>query len=183
MPFRIQTLHRALLFCLMATFALFPASQAGAVVNDGAMVEETVHNFYEKYLNAVQNNVEFDLKKQQEILPAFAKKIENLIQEAEKTEPGFLGYDPILMAQGVPIRLEYDVTGVGTPFAAALVHKVWDENTKDSLCVYLYKEEYDESHLDNWRIFEIVDMNDPKNLKECSAWENIELLRKLKGAQ
>lgn len=183
MTFRIQAIHIALLFCLISTFALLPASQARAVVNDVAMVEETVQNFYEKYLKAVQNHLEFDLKKQWEIHPAFAQKIENLIREAEKTEPGFLGYDPILMAQDIPIRLEYEMAGVGTPFAAMLIHKVWGENTKNSLCVYLYKEEGDKRHLDKWQIFEIVDMDDPENSKECSAWENIELLKELKGAQ
>ena len=121
MTFRIQAIHIALLFCLISTFALLPASQARAVVNDVAMVEETVQNFYEKYLKAVQNHLEFDLKKQWEIHPAFAQKIENLIREAEKTEPGFLGYDPILMAQDIPIRLEYEMAGVGTPFAAMLL--------------------------------------------------------------
>ena len=182
MTFRIQAIHIALLFCLISTFALLPASQARAVVNDVAMVEETVRNFFERYLNAVQNNMEFDLKKQQQIHPAFAKKIENLIQEAEKTEPGFLGYDPILMAQDIPICLEYTTAGVGTPFAAMLIHKVWGENTKNSLCVYLYKED-DKRHINGWQIFEIVDMSDPENSKECIAWENIELLKELKGAQ
>ena len=186
MTFQIQATHVAMLFCLTMTLALFPVSQTramgaeGVVGNDVDGIEEAVVGFYEKYLTAIKNNMELDLKEQQEIHPALAKKIENLFQEAEKTEPGFLGYDPILMAQDTPIRLEYDMAGVDTPFAAMLVHKVWDENNKNSLCVYLYKEN-GQRHINGWRIFEITDLSDPENPKECNAFESNKLLKELTG--
>ena len=188
MNFQIQAIQIAMLFCLTMTLALFPVSQTraggaeGAVENEVDGIEEAVVGFYEKYLNAVQTDRELDLKEQQAIHPALAKKIENLFQEAEKTEPGFLGYDPILMAQDAPIRLEYDMAGVDTPFAAMLVHTVWDENNKNSLCVYLYKED-GKRLINGWRIFEIADLSDPDNPKECNAFEGNKLLKELTGVQ
>ena len=182
MTFRILTIHIALFFCLITTFALLPFSQAGAVVNDTFMVEEAVGKFYKKYLEAVQNDMELDLKKQQQIHPAFAQKIENLIQEAKTTEPGFLGYDPILLSQEIPIHLEYKRPSVATPLASMLVNRVWDENNKSALCVYLYKKK-DKRYMNEWCIYEIVDMDDPKNSKECTVWENIEIIKKFNEQQ
>lgn len=156
--------------CLSIGIALFSfAPSALAAPNDADAVVKTASTFYKNYLAWLKKNDGTDLMvflKTQEVEPAFIANVKSLFDEAEKTEPGFLDYDPILFAQDIPDAIRYGKPGFGEAWWAKLVgYMFWgkDEPSSTALCISVAKIQ------NRWRITDVSDFDlDDKN-QNCGA--------------
>ena len=133
-----------------------PTDEVGAVVG-------VVSTFYTNYLKAAKDpEVRMGFQQHPELSAVFVAKIDALLQEAASTEPGFLGYDPILMAQDFPDSMEYATPVINGDSAELIAYKIWGDS-KSPLCVALAKQE------GQWRITDIIDMNFQESECQCGG--------------
>jgi hypothetical protein len=152
-------------FLLVVSLALPFASQAAT--GEAEIIVKTVSTFYKGYLKSLDtSDKKYSWREQSEVDPSFVRKIDVLIGEAQKSEPGFLGYDPILMAQDWP----REEMGYATPvmkgdIAEIIVYKNWGGGHKNPLCVTLSKKDA------QWRITDIIDMDwfEGEKILECGG--------------
>lgn len=79
------------------------------------------------------------------------EKIERLVSALEENQD-FLSYDPVLMAQDIPLAIEYSTPVITENNAELVAYTVWDEahTRRVPLCIRLVKNE------NSWRISDIV---------------------------
>ena len=138
---------------------------AQAVQNDAEAVTATVSAFYTKYIASLEvMNQPFSLREQPEIASSFADKIDALVAEAASEEPGFLGYDPVLMAQDWPPNMAYNAPVILGNRAEIIAWKDWGDS-RNPLCVVLGKSGK------TWRITDVIDMDwyEGEPILECGG--------------
>ena len=148
---------------MVAAVAFSPGAQAAQ--NEAETVTATVSAFYKKYIASLEALEQpFSLREQPEIAPSFADKIDALVAEAESEEPGFLGYDPVLMGQEWPPNMLYDAPVILGNRAEIIAWKNWGES-RNPLCVVLGKSGK------TWRITDVIDMDwyDGEAILECGG--------------
>ena len=144
---------------------VFHSPRAEAALDEADTIVSVVSAFYTKYLKL---NMSVDLldwlRRQPEADAAFVEEIEKLFKEVENSEEGYLGYDPVLMAQDFPERMQYDRPVVDGASAELIAYTLWGEGSKSPLCVSLIKRE------GAWRITGVLDMRD-EEAKACGGME------------
>ena len=118
-------------------------------------IVDVVSSFYKEHIRSLEEpDLRMDWRTMPQVSTVFVRKIEELLAEAAKTEPGYLGYDPFLMAQDWPETMEYDVPVIDGDTAELVAYTVWGTR-RYPLCVTL-------AHADGlWRITDIIDMEMP----------------------
>ena len=143
---KIKLVTLFLIFSLALPFA------AHAATGEGETVIKVVSTFYTGYIKSLETSDRtYRWRVQPEVDPSFVSKIDALIDKAKK-EDGFLGYDPILMAQDWPReKMEYATPIIKGNTAEIIAYTVWSGD-KVPLCVTLASKE------GAWRITDIIDM-------------------------
>ena len=155
---------RLLTFLLVVSLAVpFVAS---AATSEGETIVNVVSTFYKGYITSLDTSDKtYRWRKQPEVDPSFIRKIDAIIDKAKK-EDGFLGYDPILMAQDWPREeMEYATPVIKGDIAEIIANKNWGGGDKSPLCVTLSKKEA------QWRITDAIDMvwHEGEAILECGG--------------
>jgi len=145
---------------------LFPPRPMAAA-DDSDVVVGVVSTFYKNYITSLLKSfagekVDYDFRRQPEVDAAFVRKIDRIIEDAQKTEFG-LDYDPVLMAQDVPKGMRYAKPVIKGGSAELIAYALWNGGSKHAICVSLAKK-------DNvWRIMDVIDMEDEETPQECGG--------------
>lgn len=138
--------------------------QSWATEADGVIAAAA--SFYTLYLKRLDapEPVELTdfLRHRPEVDEALVKKIETLIEEVKDDEFGGLSYDPILMAQEIPLAMQYDRPVITNEAAELIAYERWDDQNKSPLCLSLVKKD------GRWRLKDIVDLNDGE-ARDCGG--------------
>ena len=164
-----KTVSRLCLSLLLAA-GLFAGvlcpGEALAGQSDAEAVTATVAAFYKNYIASFDDmETPFILRDQAEIDPSFTDRIAALFAQAEDTEPGFLGYDPILMAQDVPSGMAFSEPVLFGDRAEIIAWTEWGEDSRNPLCVVAGKTG------GVWRITDVIDMHpyEDEPILECGG--------------
>jgi len=156
-----------LALCLAAGPAVLFSPRAMAAADESDVVVGVVSAFYKNYITSLLKSfagekVDYDFRRQPEVDAAFVRKIDKIIEDAQKTEFG-LDYDPVLMAQDVPKGMRYAKPVIKGGSAELIAYELWDGGSKQAICVSLAQK-------DNvWRIMDVIDMEDEETPKECGG--------------
>ena len=130
-------------------------------MDDASAVVNVVSSFYGKYIRGDSGH---EWRDWPEVDALLGQNVDKLHEDAAKTEYGSLEYDPILMAQDIPVGLEYAKPVINGVSAELVVYGLWRGGApKYPFCVRLTKKEK------NWRITEIVNMEFPDKKKKCGG--------------
>ena len=154
------------IFVLVATFVARPVFAA----DDSAQVLQVTTKFYDDYLQRVSTLSDDSedlvpyLSKRNDVDPSYLERLDKLITEAfEYDEEIGLDYDPILMAQEVPLVMNYGTPVINGTSAEIIANKVWMDEAASPLCVTLTKQD------GAWRISDIIDMEDEESQRDCGG--------------
>jgi len=146
--------HLKLLFFIFLT--TYTTLQANSIEYEKEHIVKTTSNFYAHYIKNIGTDGDIYIAKylheQKEIDPTFAQKIERMEEVAKKDAlRGFnIGYDPILLAQDIPMGLKYSVPIVNGEHATIQVLTHYGSHIYEaSILVTLQKVSTD------WKIIDI----------------------------
>ena len=166
---RLYPIAKQILFTLclvVAISVILPANLSLSVevpTDEVEAVVGVVSTFYTNYIETGKDpEKSMNLRQYPEVSAVFVDKIDELLKEAASTEPGFLGYDPILMAQDFPDSMEYATPVINGDSAELIAYKIWGDS-KSPLCVALAKQE------GQWRITDIIDMHHQESECQCGG--------------
>ena len=160
-----------LALCLAVGLTVFFSARAMAEADDSEAIVGVVSTFYQNYIERITQALDsgeksgYDFRKQPEVDAVFVRKIDELFREAEGSEEG-LGYDPIIMGQDFPNRMEYAKPVIKDGSAELIVYRFWGgtvDAPKDAVCVSLAKRD------SGWRITDVIDMQYEETKKECGG--------------
>ena len=138
-----------------------------AAPDDAGAVVGVVSTFYTNYIKALRGNADYPLSRQPQVDASFAQKIDALIADAQKSAPGFLDYDPILMAQDVPEGMEYAKPAINGDSAELVAYALWSGGSKHAIRISLVKKD------NAWRITDVIDMETPDASSEDKGMKEL----------
>ena len=151
----------------IAAQTAFVSPPAMAAADDANAVVRVVSAFYRNYIEAHRHfdgkKMDYDFRKQPEVDASFVQKIDKLIADAQKSEFGALEYDPILMAQDVPVGMKYAKPVIKESSAKLIAYTLWGGGPEHAICVSLAKKD------SGWHITDVTDIETEKMKQECGG--------------